>query len=442
MGKPTGSRRKAAKAPGTKRKKPCAHRHANFDTIWNGQRVEVMGCYAIWYGDDPQFGYGKYRKIFGARCLGCGVQLPLGPANDEDNSYVHEEMAAAEFARQRGIVDVAVQLGFLDHAGEADPPELAGPGWRAGWLAREIATHGELARDIDAWAWDPKRPIAKQDEPWMRPNEHDLRNACVSAGLVASTADAPVSVTVSVTVDSDAVQINGLCDVAPMFDPDEAEELADDLLLGACAARQAQQDDYHGPAVVVELRVGEEPSGWTATDHEAQRAAEPDPRDEDDEAPPIGFSFGLGLRVCAHNGVTPNDKVVANRCRDSIIAQNAGESGDGPPDLLAACDTCDVPFGCRDGRCERGREGERKLFAPRRESIAELLASVAEPDDDPPTDPSTKFGAQAYAYVGPVAIRQPPTAENCRLLGAARCSHDEMTAEETQSVFGKELQDG
>lgn len=65
----------------------------------------------------------------------------------------------------------------------------------------------------------------------------------------------------TISIDSDgtpAVQLNGLDTAPPLLDPDEAEVLADDLLLGADAARQAAQDGYHGPAAIVELRVGEE----------------------------------------------------------------------------------------------------------------------------------------------------------------------------------------
>lgn len=335
MGKPTGSRRKAAKAPGTKRKtrkKPCAHRHANFDTIWNGHRVAVMGCYAVWYGDDPNFGYGKYRKIFGARCVDCDVQLPLGPANDEDNSYVHQEMAAAEFARQRRIVDVAVQQGFLDHADDADPPELVGPGWRAGWLARELATHG----DADAWLWDPTEPVAGQYE--------------------------------------------------------QLEETRREL--DAQAAREEARSARNPAALVADLNAK-------------------------------GQAYGA-----------LNDQMDAE---------------DEP--LTAALDyDPDVEPMDREGEALT----ERRPMATRRPPIADILASVAAPDPDPPTDPSTKFGAQDYGYVGPVTLRAqatmlamngsasmvPPTAANCRLLGAPRCEHSDMTAEETQSVFGKELQDG
>lgn len=66
----------------------------------------------------------------------------------------------------------------------------------------------------------------------------------------------------TVTIDSDgtpAAQINGLCEAPPLFTPDDAEALADGLMLGADAARQAAQDGHHGPAMVVELLIGEEP---------------------------------------------------------------------------------------------------------------------------------------------------------------------------------------
>ncbi len=72
-----------------------------------------------------------------------------------------------------------------------------------------------------------------------------------------------------ITIDSDqdgvAVQVDmGLISQEyvplPMYHPDEAEEIATDLLLGADAARQAQHDGHAGPAVVVELIVGDEPA--------------------------------------------------------------------------------------------------------------------------------------------------------------------------------------
>ena len=74
----------------------------------------------------------------------------------------------------------------------------------------------------------------------------------------------------TVSIDSDesgpAVQINGVDsqNVSPMFTPDEAEQLAEDLLLGAEAARQAAKDGYGRPAQVVAFAVSApQPDHWT-----------------------------------------------------------------------------------------------------------------------------------------------------------------------------------
>lgn len=190
------------------------------------------------------------------RCDDCRTLLPLGPSND-DSDAVRVEMRAAELEWM--FVDSAMdnfdpieRTGWRCHAREAGV--LANDTWHAGWLARELTSHGSLSRDIDAWPWDPTEPVAGQYEQLQQTL---LEMDCLAAESCPA-ADHPLTV----SIDSDgtpAAQINGLCDAPPMFSPDEAEALAEDLLLGADAARQAARDGYHGPAVVVELLVGEEP---------------------------------------------------------------------------------------------------------------------------------------------------------------------------------------
>ena len=55
-----------------------------------------------------------------------------------------------------------------------------------------------------------------------------------------------------------AVQLDGMSISAPLLTPEEADRLADDLMLAADAARQAAQDGYVGPAVVLALEIGVE----------------------------------------------------------------------------------------------------------------------------------------------------------------------------------------
>lgn len=85
----------------------------------------------------------------------------LGPSND-DTSDVQEEIEAAEYA-MRASLSPDVRRGWDAHFMDSDPPFLGGISWRAGWLAREIATHDDRdQRDADAWSWDISRPLAEQ----------------------------------------------------------------------------------------------------------------------------------------------------------------------------------------------------------------------------------------------------------------------------------------
>lgn len=305
------------------RKTKCKHTHAKYDTLWRGERVTVMGCYAI-VRDELNFGYGEGRQIFSARCIACGELLPLAPAYEPED--VRVEMRAAELSRDAkeawsgvcpGIALTAERWGWDDYEACAlDSPEDAvdSPEWHAGYLAHEIAEpHADIS-DI-AWPWNPTRPIAGQYEEYVAAQScpvdhgHAKSVAALTVGIIeaggtlpypGAVAEASADPTapepddyddlmchlnalddielsrveddirhmeatdppLTVSIDSDgspAAQINHLCDAPPMFTPDEAEALAGDLLLGADAARQAAHDGYHGPAVVVELLLGEEP---------------------------------------------------------------------------------------------------------------------------------------------------------------------------------------
>jgi hypothetical protein len=99
----------------------------------------------------------------------------LGPSND-DSPAVQIEMRAAELERASaegwpgrcpGIATTAEDWGWYDHLNrvvtEPSAGEPADSQWRAGYLAREIATHDDReTRDATAWAWDTSRPLAEQ----------------------------------------------------------------------------------------------------------------------------------------------------------------------------------------------------------------------------------------------------------------------------------------
>ena len=101
-----------------------------------------------------------------ADCQAIGIES-LGPANEEP-TVVQEEIEAPdiewEFAEHgTGSLGNAHRRGWVDHITDEDPPEVVGLSWRAGWLARELATHDmRHIRDHDGWPWDISRPIAEQ----------------------------------------------------------------------------------------------------------------------------------------------------------------------------------------------------------------------------------------------------------------------------------------
>jgi len=235
------------------------------------------------------------KRVIRRRCDHCGEQLPFKePSND---AQVENDIKVA-WGIAHLTTNLARPLDAYDNEG--------------------VAQVGEFADAHNDWPWDPTRPLAGQYEEWQariaEQTRHDVaasvvrhaqvdeakarRDAqcaacgtsdgcskhemftCVSCGALVSWADGGPpdedglggdecsncyaartdNDTVTVTIDSDfepGVQINGINTqgVAPLLTPNMAEQLADDLMLGADAARQARCDGYHGPAVVVELEV-------------------------------------------------------------------------------------------------------------------------------------------------------------------------------------------
>ncbi len=404
MTKPTGSKRKARKSPKrtparasrrkpTRRPKPCAHTHANYDTLWRGERVSILGCYAI-VRDDSWFGYGESRRIFSARCYVCGAWLPLGPASD-DTETVRVEMRAAELEpiwslkltsitirRSRDEVDGA-NYHWRTNGGDYLPSVAAG------WLARELATHDDREqRDRDAWPWPVDQPIEGPYED----ADPDLQAGGPALNLKEILAD--IDPPLTVTIDSDstpAAQINGLCDAPPLLTADEAEELADDLLLVADAVRQAAKDGYHGPALVVELLIGEEPVTVTIG-LGSDDLSTPIPLDD------IPIRYGAPEAI----GLTPR------QLREQTAAAVAAEDALRDPEVMAR-------------------------NAAALADDAAILAAL-------PVEQRQELDAMVRGdRVDGVAVDLiPPTSTNCKLLGADRCEHDKMTAEETQAVFGED----
>lgn len=265
MGRLTGSKRKRG-AP--TRAAKCTHSNAPFFKM-----RDELG----WACSESD---AQYR-----RCQHCGETLPLGSSNDGPEA-VRVEMRAAEIpGMARGVPgEISGEdevSGWIDHFTRADIWSDEDPQkWHAGWLAHEmqdvrITTPESVNHDADAWPWDPTRPIAGQYELHAQAEVEERRAAANTAALVADlnarglaydaindafdAEDAAPDAPLTVSIDSGAVQIGNLYHSTAVFDPDQSEELSDLLLLGADAARQAAQDGYHGPAVVVELNTGEEP---------------------------------------------------------------------------------------------------------------------------------------------------------------------------------------
>ena len=138
---------------------------------------------------------------------------------------VHPATPAAWWAAAPSIATKAECLGWHRHFVGMEPPHQ--PAQFVGWLARDIAVAADGDGDYD----HPMAHLEALD---------DVELARIDADIQRMETDTPLTV----TIDSDgtpAVQLNGCCDVPPLLAPDEAEALADELLLGADAARQASR---------------------------------------------------------------------------------------------------------------------------------------------------------------------------------------------------------
>lgn len=163
--------------------KKCRHIVADFDrTHPKFDRGVVTGSYAVFGGEDPHFGYGDWDIIHSARCAMCKALLSLGPSNDKP-IVVQEEIEAATLLvgdDQRYASAMWLQRAYVNgyraHEDRSGPHGDVGISWRAGWLARELATHDDReTRDASAWGWDPTRPIAGQ-QPGTACPEHPTAN--------------------------------------------------------------------------------------------------------------------------------------------------------------------------------------------------------------------------------------------------------------------------
>lgn len=290
-----------------KAENPCRHTHANYDTMWRGQRITVRGCYLI-VQDDQHFGYGKDRKIFGARCADCGIALPLGPSNDEP-SEVQVEMRAAESLA----------------TGSTYFPDICDNVWDigSGTLGFGDSEH------IDAWPWDPTRPVAGQYEATLADTAeqehqdmlslHDYDPAgefpdnlstaadclehpgadgnddgdCMECAAVADDMTEPLTV----TIDNDSAD-NMLRAIAETVDPNDPTHIEVDGPLPSAACldameyeitRDAEPDcrDEDGPEVeriMAEMEAEPDPAMKRHLDHEADAACRRVPSLTDAEA--------------------------------------------------------------------------------------------------------------------------------------------------------------
>lgn len=330
--------------------------------------------------------------------FGCGEQLAIGPSCDWPDE-VQVEMRAAEIAVSEPG-DAGYLSGAAEYSGDIDnftgSDRLDGEdlhGWSAAWLAREIRAFDsfEFQRD-DEWPWDPTRPVAGQYEEWLvaQQTRHDV------AASVVRHAEAYDDTMPTVSIDSDehglAVQINGVDsqDVSPMYSPDEAEVIADDIRAGADAARQAERDGHSGPAVVVDLIVGDEPEAGVevevVTVHEDEFPCERCETilREHAQAP--------GTPACT---VDSQECQIRGKCTNKCGAHDeracaACETSDGCEEhQIFTCARCGRKTDWKDGCCddENGKGGDE---------CSECWLSQQ------PTDPDTKFGEMARQIAVPV----------------------------------------
>lgn len=226
------------------------------------------------------------------RCIVCGEWFSLGDADepvvDVSAAWIISGLATGEprgtNSEQSGM---AGELRFYGTAG-----------WDAGWLAGAWLQHDALQRE--EWPASGAEVVAAGRAAGIT-----IEDALAMLEANGRQVDC-VEPSLTVTIDSDgagvAAQINGLCEAPPMFAPDEAEALADELHLGADAARQANQDGYHGPAVVMELLIGDDPD-----DSPAVTAQTIEPHPDTLAAPPRSWPPGTGCeteqqpKACAYN---------------------------------------------------------------------------------------------------------------------------------------------
>ncbi len=303
-----------------KRKAPATSRRGRAKCKHTGRAVAILGVDVEAYAC--------------RECDAVGVRS-VGRANDEGNSYVQEEIEAAQIAddpmlaaREDGYFS-GYRAGWLAHQGDCDPGDV-GISWRAGWLASEMAqvdqtTARHLNHDPLAWPWDPTRPIAGQF------GEH-LRAALAAAGreMHVPPTDAKEQEhqdMLSLHDDADPLTADGDCDPAGEF-PDNLSVAADcqehpgadsnndgdcmeclaEIAIDEDAADQAAQDDYDGEYVVVPLCVGEEPEQGVEFEIEPVTCAAP----HDGECQPA--AWGDGPMVC----VIPLRQPASAACLDAL----------------------------------------------------------------------------------------------------------------------------
>jgi len=168
-----------AKKATTRAKKPAACQHSAVRC----QRIGRPAILAVRGGWMPP-------GTMGLVCHVCGVRLPLGPSND-DSPAVQVEMRAAEIAQVEGdAMSQAEAIGYAEHPCDG----VISDEHAAGWLSSEIDTHFEHDhRDIEAWPWDPTRPLAGQYEEKSCPVDHGHAKsiAALADGIVEAGGELP-----------------------------------------------------------------------------------------------------------------------------------------------------------------------------------------------------------------------------------------------------------
>lgn len=248
----------------------------------------------FWFRSDPA------RQAFEAekRCATCGEQLPIGPSNDEPEA-VRIEMRAAELEETEywkpARVLTAERWGWEDHGdpestAEDEEEYTATSQWAAGWLSGELERFEREICDVDAWHWDPTRPVAGQYEEWLAAQswscpvdsmECQIRRRCTNKCGRLNVAPAPIeerraaantAALVADLKDCAACSTSDGCAEHRMFtcascgkakpwdDGVDSEDVCTECwLIAHDAEEQAAHDGYDGGCEIVELRVGEEP---------------------------------------------------------------------------------------------------------------------------------------------------------------------------------------